>query len=78
MKKEQSELLKAVSHIVKAPSKQMWVDYDEEADVLYMSFEKPQRASDSEMVSKNVILRKRKNKIVGMTILHAKKFRHKH
>jgi len=27
----------------------MWIDYDKEADVLYISFKKPQQANDSVM-----------------------------
>jgi hypothetical protein len=32
------------SELAKLPVKHIWVDYDEEADVLYLSFRKPQRA----------------------------------
>jgi len=35
----------------------MWVDYDKEADVLYVSFKRPQRATDSEMLENGIILR---------------------
>ncbi len=49
---------------------QMWIDYDEEADVLYISLEKPQHADDS-IMEDDVIVHKRKNKIVGLTFLHA-------
>ncbi len=35
-------LLKAVTHLVKLPKTHMWLDYDSEADVLYIHFdEKP-------------------------------------
>ncbi|MBS3156822.1 DUF2283 domain-containing protein [Candidatus Woesearchaeota archaeon] len=54
-------------------SPQMWIDFDREADVLYVSFEKPQNADDSEMEG-DVIVHKRKNKIVGLSLLHASKF----
>lgn len=30
--------------IVKLPVKNIWIDYDKEADALYLSFRKPQRA----------------------------------
>ena len=52
---------------------QMWVDYDKEADVLYISFEKPQNAEDSIMEGK-IILHKRGGRIVGLTIVNASKF----
>ena len=54
-------------------SPQMWIDFDSGADVLYVSFEKPQNADDSEMEG-DVIVHKRKNKIVGLSLLHASKF----
>ena len=54
-------------------SPQMWIDFDREADVLYVSFEKPQNTDDSEMEG-GVIVHKRKNKIVGLSLLHASKF----
>ena len=54
-------------------SPQMWIDFDREADVLYVSFEKPQNADDSKMEG-DIIVHKRKNKIVGLSLLHASKF----
>lgn len=53
------------------PSRRFWVDYDEEADVLYISFERPQEATDSEMTDDGVLLRYRGERLVGMTILNA-------
>lgn len=47
--------------------KNLDVDYDEEADVLYISFGKPQPADDSEEVN-DVIYRFRENELVGITI----------
>jgi len=43
------------------------IDYDEEADVLYLSFGKPQPADDSEEVN-DVIYRVRENGLAGITI----------
>jgi len=51
------------------PSRRMWVDYDE-VDVLYISFEKPQNATDSEMIE-DVIVHRRGKEVVGVTVLHA-------
>jgi hypothetical protein len=39
--------LESVPYLLSAPSKQIWTDYDDEADVLYISFRKPQQANDS-------------------------------
>lgn len=63
------EVGKAVPHLMKI-SKQMWMDYDKEADVLYISFERPQHADDSIMEG-DIILHMRKKKVVGLTVLHA-------
>lgn len=43
------------------------IDYDEEADVLYISFGKPQAADDSEEVN-DVIYRFRDNELIGITV----------
>jgi uncharacterized protein YuzE len=49
----------------------MWIDHDEEADVLYLSFRRPQRATDSELRDDGIVVRKRGKEIVGLTILDA-------
>ena len=41
--------LNLIPHLLRLPSSQIWYDYDEEADVLYISFRKPQHADQSEM-----------------------------
>jgi uncharacterized protein YuzE len=52
------------------PSKAMWIDYDEEVDVLYINFEKPQKATDSKMIN-DMIVHYRNRDVVGVTVLHA-------
>ncbi|MBE0427823.1 MAG: DUF2283 domain-containing protein [Nitrospirae bacterium] len=52
------------------PDDHMWVDYDKEADVLYLSFRKPQRATKT-VETDDILIRKDGNKIVGITILNA-------
>lgn len=54
--------------------KTMSFDYDEEADVLYVSFKKPQQATDTDMVSDDMLVRRRGKEIVGITIMHASNF----
>jgi uncharacterized protein YuzE len=49
----------------------MWIDYDKEADVLYLSFRKPQRATKTIETDDDILIRKDRDKIVGITILHA-------
>ena len=53
----------------------IWLDYDEEADVLYVSFERPQRATESVLRDDNVLLRYRGKKLVGITLLGTKALR---
>ena len=55
------------------PAQRYWVDYDKDADVLYLGFSKPQRATDSELTRDGVIVRKRGKKLVGITVLDASK-----
>ncbi|HLB99961.1 MAG TPA: DUF2283 domain-containing protein [Candidatus Bathyarchaeia archaeon] len=59
-----------VPRLLSMPSKTMWIDYDEEADVLYINFEKPQKATDSKLVN-DVIVHCRNDEVVGVTVLHA-------
>ena len=54
-------------------SEQIWVTYDEEADVLYVNFEKPSHADDSELTDDDIIIRYEKGQIVGITVLNASK-----
>jgi len=49
----------------------LWADYDPEADVLYLNFERPQHADDSEVSDDGVIIRYSGDRIVGYTILNA-------
>ncbi len=65
-------VLKALPHLLTMPSRSFWVDYDEEADVLYVSFEKPQNADDS-ILENNAIINYRQGEVVGITVLAASK-----
>ena len=67
------ELLESLPHLLKIPSKQIWFDFDEEADVLYVSFERPQGATDTELTEDGVLMRYRGNQLVSVTILNARK-----
>lgn len=69
--KDISKLLKAVPRLVDLPATRMCIDYDENADVLYISFRRPQRASDSEMRDDGIIIHRRGKQVVGVTILDA-------
>ena len=69
--KDLARILKAVPRLVGFPAKQMWINYDEEADVLYLSFCKPQRATDSDLRDDGIIVHRRGKKVVGLTIQDA-------
>lgn len=57
--------------IMNLPAEHMWIDYDKEADVMYLSFRKPQRAKKTIEADNDILIRKDGNKIVGITILNA-------
>ncbi len=61
------------SELAKLPVKHIWVDYDEEADVLYLNFKKPSRADDSMLTDDDVIIRYEDGEVIGITVLHASK-----
>jgi hypothetical protein len=46
---ETADILGAVADFFKLGVKKLWMDYDEEGDVLYISFRRPQKATDSRM-----------------------------
>ena len=60
-----------VRDVLQLPARNVWIDYDEQADVLYMSFRKPQRATKTVEVSKDILVRKDGRSIVGVTIMNA-------
>lgn len=70
-KKDIGAVLKAVPSILDLPQSQLWVDYDEDADVLYLAFARPQKATDSEMRDDGIIIHRRGKRVVGMTVLEA-------
>ena len=49
------------------------VDYDEEADVLYISFGPPVAASDSKVLENDVVVRYKGERIIGITVPSLKK-----
>jgi uncharacterized protein YuzE len=52
-------------------AEQVKATYDEEADVLYISFREPEPADDADVTDQGVVVRLREGKIVGLTILNA-------
>jgi uncharacterized protein YuzE len=64
-------VFEAVPFLVQFPDRRFWVDYDAEADVLYISFARPQSATDTEMTEDGILLRYRDTQLVGVTVLDA-------
>ena len=52
--------------------KTVWASYDNDADVLYLHFKKPNHADNSEMTEDEIIIRYEKKEIIGLTILNAR------
>jgi uncharacterized protein YuzE len=65
------EYLKLFAAVKDAPGRYLWSSYDQEADTLYINFEKPSVATDSEITEDDVVIRYEGDEIVGLTILHA-------
>jgi uncharacterized protein YuzE len=68
------EISDAVPHLIRFPDHKAWIDYDEQADVLYISLKRPQRATDTKyLADKGILLRYRAKDLVGVTVLDASK-----
>jgi len=78
MAEEVKKIVDAVPVLLEFPVRRFHIDYDKEADVLYISFERPQKATDTEVTGEGVLLRYREDKLVGITILNASRFKVRH
>lgn len=68
------DISQAVPHLIRLPERRAWIDYDKEADVLYISLKRPQRATDTRFLDdKGILLRYREKELVGVTVLDASK-----
>ncbi len=67
------EIFEALPHIKKTGAKHLWFDFDKEADVLYVSLERPQNATDTDILEDGIFLRHRGKKLVGITITNISK-----
>lgn len=64
-------ITRAVPLLLTFPVQRFWVDYDADADVLYISFQRPQQATETEMTDEGILVRYRGKELVGITILDA-------
>ena len=68
------EISDAVPHLIRLPDRKAWIDYDDQADVLYIGLRRPQRATDTKFLAyKGILLRYRAKDLVGVTVLDASK-----
>ena len=70
---EVEKILDLVPNLLKIPHPRLWTTYDKEADVLYINFKKPSHADDSELTDNDLIIRYKKEVIIGITVLNASK-----
>jgi len=70
-----TEEIKEINNIIPyfLKHKTVWANYDDEADVLYLHFKKPNNADNSEMTEDEIIIRYENEEIIGLTILNASK-----
>jgi uncharacterized protein YuzE len=60
--------------ITNLPATKLWLDYDSEADVLYISLKRPQKATETiEVEEEGILLSYRNKDLVGITVLDASK-----
>lgn len=50
-------------------AKELDIDYDKKADVLYISFGKPKAADDGILLDNDVILRYKRKELIGITVI---------
>ncbi len=61
----------AIPLLLKIPIERYRVDYDKEADVLYISFRHPQKATDTRSTDDGILLRYHGKELVGIAVLEA-------
>ena len=59
--------------LVGFPYPRLWMDYDQEVDVLYVTFRRPPRATESEMLDEGILLTYSGDELVGVTVFEASK-----
>lgn len=62
-----------VPQVLKLRQNNIWLSYDQEADVLYLNFKKTSHADDSELLDNDVIIRYENEEVISLTVLNASK-----
>jgi uncharacterized protein YuzE len=68
---ELAQYIELVPALLRTPHREMWSNYDVDADVLYLNFKKPSVATDSELTDDDIIVRYQGQDVIGLTVLHA-------
>ena len=72
---DEAEIMKIIPHVVRSSRKKVWIDYDEGADVLYISFVYPPNSVEHEEDENGIIRNYDKfGELTGLTIIAAKRF----
>ncbi len=72
---DEAEIMKLIPHVVRSSQNKVWMDYDKDADVLYISFVYPPDSVEHEE-DENGIIRNynKKGDLTGLTVIAAKRF----
>ena len=68
------DVINAIPSILKIHAPEFLVDYDKDADVFYISFKRPQNATDTEVLDNGILVRYRNREIVGITVIGASRW----
>jgi uncharacterized protein YuzE len=72
---EEVEITKIIPYVVKSAQRRIWIDYDDEADVLYLNFTYPPTAVDHEEDEDGIVRNyDAAGNLTGLTIVAAKRF----
>jgi uncharacterized protein YuzE len=74
MKRTVSLFLEPLLGLARVSRGPLSIDYDEGADVLYISFGHPQAATDTVGVETDALVRMRGQKVIGITVMNASKY----
>ncbi len=67
------KFLQYVPAVEESPGQELSFSYDNAAAVLYVSFDRTQSATNSEMLDEDTIVRYSGARIIGVTLLHARR-----
>jgi uncharacterized protein YuzE len=68
------DVINAIPSMLRIHATEFSVDYDKDADVLYISFKRPQNANDTDVLDDGVLVRYRNHEIVGITVIGASRW----